>query len=41
MADPQSLLSGTTQLWLFYILLMGASYYIGVKLQNIYKQRGK
>lgn len=41
MADPQPFLSGTTQLWIFYILLMGISYYVGVKLQNYYKERGK
>jgi hypothetical protein len=32
---------GTEILWAFFIVLLAASYFVGVKLQNIYKQRGK
>jgi hypothetical protein len=32
---------GTEILWAFFILLLGASYYVGVRLQKIYKERGK
>ena len=32
---------GTPILWAFFIVLLSVSYYVGVKLQNIYKQRGK
>lgn len=32
---------GTEILWAFFIVLLGASYYVGVRLQKIYKERGK
>ncbi len=34
-------MTGTIQLWVFFIVLLGLSYYVGVKLQDIYKERGK
>jgi F0F1-type ATP synthase membrane subunit b/b' len=33
--------NGTSILWAFFILLFTVSYFVGVKLQNIYKERGK
>jgi hypothetical protein len=33
--------NGTPILWAFFIVLMAASYYVGVRLQKIYKERGK
>jgi hypothetical protein len=32
---------GTYLAWAFYIALFAASGYVGVKLQNIYNERGK
>ncbi len=41
MPDSQPLLSGTALLWIFYILLFVASYFVGTWLQKEYRQRGK
>lgn len=34
-------MSGTVSAWVFYILLFTAAGLVGMKLQNIYKERGK
>jgi hypothetical protein len=34
-------MSGTVLAWVFYILLFAASGFVGMKLQNIYNERGK
>jgi len=34
-------MSGTVLAWVFYILLFTAAGLVGMKLQNIYNERGK
>ncbi|MBB6005637.1 hypothetical protein HNP25_004311 [Arcicella rosea] len=34
-------MSGTVLTWAFFIVLMGASAIVAIKLQNIYNERGK
>jgi hypothetical protein len=34
-------MSGTVLAWTFYILLFSAAGFVGMKLQNIYNERGK